>query len=227
MKTSFLNLQEVADCDFGELFSFAMRTYSIMCLGIYRLKDTSPRSKSRKRFVITLPPNKFRVLPSDKIFVLVPFNMKLSVHVRSQQPLIKPRETAKSSRIKDMRNVATQTEQEFNPTSVEIVPYTEKPVKGGTLPRYRGHGNDDGSQYYQYSSDLNVNNKDYRSDSIIPYVQLQDSELHGSVIADKRPFTAGPPGYERRKRDKKNKKNKSVTERYPMLHIYQSGTIDA
>ncbi|EDV25463.1 uncharacterized protein TRIADDRAFT_23687, partial [Trichoplax adhaerens] len=63
----------VATCSFGELFSFAMRTYSIMCLGVYRLKNTDPRSLCRKRFVITLPPSRFIVLPSDRIFVLVPF----------------------------------------------------------------------------------------------------------------------------------------------------------
>lgn len=54
---------------YGELFSAALRNYGILCIGLYRFRDTSAstQSPSSKRYVITNPPDDFPLLPTDQV----------------------------------------------------------------------------------------------------------------------------------------------------------------
>ncbi|KAL8575780.1 hypothetical protein ACOMHN_004966 [Nucella lapillus] len=60
---------------YGDLFVFALRTYGILCIGLYRFRDTSESAKSPscKRYVITNPTAEFPLLATDKLFVLINF----------------------------------------------------------------------------------------------------------------------------------------------------------
>jgi len=55
---------------YGELFSHALRTFGILCIGLYRFRDvtsTLALSPSAKRYVITNPPDDFTLLITDKV----------------------------------------------------------------------------------------------------------------------------------------------------------------
>lgn len=54
---------------YGELFVYALRNFGILCIGLYRFRDTneSVRSPSSKRYVITNPPEDFGLLPTDQV----------------------------------------------------------------------------------------------------------------------------------------------------------------
>ncbi|CAH1794980.1 unnamed protein product [Owenia fusiformis] len=65
---------------YGDLFVAALKNFNILCIGLYRFRDTnaSVRCPSSKRYVITNPPDDFPLLPTDMIFCLQPFNCKLN-----------------------------------------------------------------------------------------------------------------------------------------------------
>ena len=55
---------------YGDLFSAALRNFSILCIGLYRFRDTSPAAAaapSAKRYVITNPPDDFPLHQTDKV----------------------------------------------------------------------------------------------------------------------------------------------------------------
>ncbi|XP_046885552.1 calcium-activated potassium channel subunit alpha-1-like [Hypomesus transpacificus] len=61
---------------YGDLFCKALKTYNMLCFGIYRLRDahlTIP-SPCTKRYVITNPPYEFELVPTDLIFCLMQFD---------------------------------------------------------------------------------------------------------------------------------------------------------
>ncbi|XP_029306389.1 calcium-activated potassium channel subunit alpha-1 isoform X4 [Cottoperca gobio] len=61
---------------YGDLFCKALKTYNMLCFGIYRLRDahiTGP-SPCTKRYVITNPPYEFELVPTDLIFCLMQFD---------------------------------------------------------------------------------------------------------------------------------------------------------
>ncbi|XP_028324010.1 calcium-activated potassium channel subunit alpha-1a isoform X17 [Gouania willdenowi] len=61
---------------YGDLFCKALKTYNMLCFGIYRLRDahhTVP-SPCTKRYVITNPPYEFELVPTDLIFCLMQFD---------------------------------------------------------------------------------------------------------------------------------------------------------
>ncbi|XP_037829409.1 calcium-activated potassium channel subunit alpha-1a isoform X15 [Kryptolebias marmoratus] len=61
---------------YGDLFCKALKTYNMLCFGIYRLRDahlTMP-SQCTKRYVITNPPYEFELVPTDLIFCLMQFD---------------------------------------------------------------------------------------------------------------------------------------------------------
>ncbi|XP_054019254.1 calcium-activated potassium channel subunit alpha-1 isoform X26 [Dryobates pubescens] len=61
---------------YGDLFCKALKTYNMLCFGIYRLRDahlTTP-SQCTKRYVITNPPYEFELVPTDLIFCLMQFD---------------------------------------------------------------------------------------------------------------------------------------------------------
>uniref|UniRef100_A0A061QLG9 BK channel n=1 Tax=Cupiennius salei TaxID=6928 RepID=A0A061QLG9_CUPSA len=58
-----------------DLFVQALRSYGMLCIGLYRFRDTSSSCEaSSKRFVITNPPADFPLLPTDMVFVLMQFD---------------------------------------------------------------------------------------------------------------------------------------------------------
>ncbi|XP_065815306.1 calcium-activated potassium channel subunit alpha-1a isoform X2 [Labrus bergylta] len=61
---------------YGDLFCKALKTYNMLCFGIYRLRDAHLGSPSQctKRYVITNPPYEFELVPSDLIFCLMQFD---------------------------------------------------------------------------------------------------------------------------------------------------------
>ncbi|XP_045494343.1 calcium-activated potassium channel slowpoke isoform X5 [Colias croceus] len=60
---------------YGDLFVAALRTYGMLCIGLYRFRDTSSTcDASSKRYVITNPPDDFSLLPTDQVFVLMQFD---------------------------------------------------------------------------------------------------------------------------------------------------------
>ncbi|CAG2104255.1 unnamed protein product [Medioppia subpectinata] len=66
---------------YGDLFLAALRSYGMLCIGIYRFRDTSGvADASAKRYVITNPPNELILIPSDMIFVLLQFDPGLEYY---------------------------------------------------------------------------------------------------------------------------------------------------
>ncbi|XP_072230149.1 calcium-activated potassium channel subunit alpha-1a-like isoform X2 [Leuresthes tenuis] len=62
---------------YGDLFCKALKTYNMLCFGIYRLRDAHlqcTQSQCTKRYVITNPPYAFELVPSDLIFCLMQFD---------------------------------------------------------------------------------------------------------------------------------------------------------
>ncbi|TNN78502.1 Calcium-activated potassium channel subunit alpha-1 [Liparis tanakae] len=61
---------------YGDLFCKALKTYNMLCFGIYRLRDAhlNEPSPCTKRYVITNPPYEFELVPTDLIFCLMQFD---------------------------------------------------------------------------------------------------------------------------------------------------------
>ncbi|XP_026468052.1 calcium-activated potassium channel slowpoke [Ctenocephalides felis] len=60
---------------YGDLFVAALKAYGMLCIGLYRFRDTSSScDASSKRYVITNPPDDFLLLPTDQVFVLMQFD---------------------------------------------------------------------------------------------------------------------------------------------------------
>ncbi|XP_073775945.1 calcium-activated potassium channel subunit alpha-1a isoform X6 [Danio rerio] len=61
---------------YGDLFCKALKTYNMLCFGIYRLRDAhlGAPSQCTKRYVITNPPYEFEMVPTDLIFCLMQFD---------------------------------------------------------------------------------------------------------------------------------------------------------
>ncbi|XP_051945491.1 calcium-activated potassium channel subunit alpha-1a isoform X2 [Xyrauchen texanus] len=61
---------------YGDLFCKALKTYNMLCFGIYRLRDAhlGTPSQCMKRYVITNPPYEFELVPTDLIFCLMQFD---------------------------------------------------------------------------------------------------------------------------------------------------------
>uniref|UniRef100_A0A3Q2DIR7 BK channel n=1 Tax=Cyprinodon variegatus TaxID=28743 RepID=A0A3Q2DIR7_CYPVA len=61
---------------YGDLFCKALKTYNMLCFGIYRLRDAhlNTQNQCTKRYVITNPPYAFELVPSDLIFCLMQFD---------------------------------------------------------------------------------------------------------------------------------------------------------
>lgn len=75
-------LARFGDSTYGELFSYALRNYNILCIGLYRLRDPQ-QSESTKRYVITNPPYHFLLLPSDKVgfflYIIIIFTYSITI----------------------------------------------------------------------------------------------------------------------------------------------------
>ncbi|XP_035703208.1 calcium-activated potassium channel slowpoke isoform X5 [Folsomia candida] len=68
-------LSQYENGKYGELFAAALRQYGMLCIGLYRFRDTSANPEApSKRYVITNPPDDFSILSSDQVFVLMQFD---------------------------------------------------------------------------------------------------------------------------------------------------------
>ncbi|XP_031572859.1 calcium-activated potassium channel subunit alpha-1-like isoform X3 [Actinia tenebrosa] len=65
---------------YGEMFLHALRDYSMICLGVYRFRDSNKLSStpSSKRYVIAVPPYDFLLQSTDLVFVLAHSNDQLN-----------------------------------------------------------------------------------------------------------------------------------------------------
>jgi len=62
---------------YEELFVTCLKNFGVLCIGLYRFRDTSTSlNASSKRYVITNPPGSFKLLPTDQVFVLMQFGRK-------------------------------------------------------------------------------------------------------------------------------------------------------
>lgn len=62
---------------YADLFVAALRNFGVLCIGLYRFRDTTNSfNASAKRYVITNPPYNFKLLPTDQVFVLMQFGRK-------------------------------------------------------------------------------------------------------------------------------------------------------
>nr|CAI5825772.1 unnamed protein product [Callosobruchus analis] len=53
---------------YGDLFVAALKQFGMLCIGLYRFRDTSSScDASSKRYVITNPPDDFQLLPTDQL----------------------------------------------------------------------------------------------------------------------------------------------------------------
>merc|ERR1719186_2080017 len=59
-----------------DLFVAALRNYGMLCIGIYRLKDSSTTTTdgSFKRYVITNPPFNFTLQPTDQVYAILQYD---------------------------------------------------------------------------------------------------------------------------------------------------------
>lgn len=62
-------LAQFGECGkYGDLFVAALKSYGMLCIGLYRFRDTSSScDASSKRYVITNPPDDFSLLPTDQV----------------------------------------------------------------------------------------------------------------------------------------------------------------
>jgi len=65
---------------YQDLFVASLRNYGMLCIGLYRLRDAVSNNDNpcTKRYVITNPPFDFGMLPTDQVYVLLPFERKQS-----------------------------------------------------------------------------------------------------------------------------------------------------
>lgn len=61
---------------YGDLFCKALKTYNMLCFGIYRLRDAHLRAQNQctKRYVIANPHYEFELVSTDVIFCLMQFD---------------------------------------------------------------------------------------------------------------------------------------------------------
>ena len=55
---------------YGDLFAHLLKSFGILCIGLYRFRDTATsveQNPCAKRYVITNPPADFKLLASDKV----------------------------------------------------------------------------------------------------------------------------------------------------------------
>lgn len=85
---------------YGDLFVYALRTYGILCIGVYRFRDTSEgaKSPSSKRYVITNPAEDFRLMHTDQVFCFQPFSYNDNMKKPQQPPQSVRRRLQKNTR---------------------------------------------------------------------------------------------------------------------------------
>lgn len=63
---------------YGDLFVSALKQFGMLCIGLYRFRDTSSScDASSKRYVITNPPDDFQLLPTDQVSNILHSHMQI------------------------------------------------------------------------------------------------------------------------------------------------------
>ncbi|XP_056020350.1 calcium-activated potassium channel slowpoke-like isoform X8 [Ostrea edulis] len=77
---------------YSSLFLYALKNLGILCIGLYRFRDTneSSTSPSSKRYVITNPPEDFKLLATDQVFCLAPCNLSQSSNSSQKDKTLLP-----------------------------------------------------------------------------------------------------------------------------------------
>uniref|UniRef100_A0A2S2P980 Calcium-activated potassium channel slowpoke n=1 Tax=Schizaphis graminum TaxID=13262 RepID=A0A2S2P980_SCHGA len=61
---------------YGDLFVSALKSYGMLCIGLYRFRDRSSScDASSKRYVITNPPDDFSLMPTDQVTLIITYNI--------------------------------------------------------------------------------------------------------------------------------------------------------
>nr|XP_022313803.1 calcium-activated potassium channel slowpoke-like isoform X16 [Crassostrea virginica] len=105
------------DGNYGSLFLYALRNLGILCIGLYRFRDTneSSSSPSSKRYVITNPPEDFKLLATDQVFCLAPCNLS-----QSSNSAPKDRSDENAHRIKHKVKKKKSKEKALLPPALQI-----------------------------------------------------------------------------------------------------------
>merc|ERR1712107_488029 len=75
---------------YEELFVTCLKNFGVLCIGLYRFRDTSTSmNASSKRYVITNPPGSFKLLPTDQVFVLISLVVRMIGRTERRYPSIK------------------------------------------------------------------------------------------------------------------------------------------
>ncbi|KAL1228596.1 Calcium-activated potassium channel [Trichinella spiralis] len=69
---------------YGQVLSQALKDYGMLCIGLYRLHDTST-DDLEKRYVITNPPPDLKLISTDKVYVLQPYDHGLEYPAREME----------------------------------------------------------------------------------------------------------------------------------------------
>jgi len=73
---------------YGDLFVAALQNFGVLCIGLYRFRDTSQSmNASAKRYVITNPPGTFKLVPTDQVFILKPFETRKNEFGRMERTM--------------------------------------------------------------------------------------------------------------------------------------------
>ncbi|XP_051958303.1 calcium-activated potassium channel subunit alpha-1-like isoform X8 [Xyrauchen texanus] len=158
---------------YGDLFCKALKTYNMLCFGIYRLRDAHLGSPSQcnKRYVITNPPYDFELVPTDLIFCLMQFDhnagqtrANLTTHTtifpskKSLSALSIPPSSARPghSRSRDLRDKQNATRT--NRAVSEKNWYTDEPEsafpRSAQIKHTDTHSANQMTQYKSYTSNI-------------------------------------------------------------------------
>uniref|UniRef100_A0A8C1E6G8 Calcium-activated potassium channel subunit alpha-1 n=1 Tax=Cyprinus carpio carpio TaxID=630221 RepID=A0A8C1E6G8_CYPCA len=157
---------------YGDLFCKALKTYNMLCFGIYRLRDAhlGAPSQCTKRYVITNPPYVFELVPTDLIFCLMQFDhnagqtrTNLSSHStfcpskKSPSALSIPSSARPGrSRSRDLRDKQKRTVNDVN-HSADKNWYTDEPENCFPRNTQSKHTNTHAAnQINQYKSTSNI-----------------------------------------------------------------------
>ncbi|KPP63945.1 calcium-activated potassium channel subunit alpha-1-like [Scleropages formosus] len=144
---------------YGDLFCKALKTYNMLCFGIYRLRDAhlSAPSQCTKRYVITNPPYEFELVPSDLIFCLMQFDhnagqsrtvlshsshsshssSKKSSSVHSIPTANRPCRKSRDSREKQKYKWFTDEEENAYPRNIQIKPMNTMNTMANQVNQYK------------------------------------------------------------------------------------------
>ncbi|ELW61451.1 Calcium-activated potassium channel subunit alpha-1 [Tupaia chinensis] len=128
---------------YGDLFCKALKTYNMLCFGIYRLRDAhlSTPSQCTKRYVITNPPYEFELVPTDLIFCLMQFDHNAG---QSRASLSHSSHSSQSSSKKSssVHSIPSTANRQNRPKSRESRDKQKAPVPG----RSKGLGDETGER---------------------------------------------------------------------------------